>query len=131
MGFGQIQFGGLASGLDTNAIIGALLASEQRPISILESRRDDERQKISRFNELEDLVEKLRDAARDLNDTGSFFAYTSTVADDSIASVSLTGTSALTRSRDPSTSPPANNDPMIRWRSRRWRARTMGRVFGS
>ena len=61
MGFGPIQFGGLASGLDTGSIISALMALERRPIQLLESRKSTEESKLELFSTFENLVRELRD----------------------------------------------------------------------
>jgi flagellar hook-associated protein 2 len=86
-----IQFGGLASGLDTGAIIDAILAAEGRPIRVLEKRKGDEQQKLSLLGTFEGLVKKLRDQARDLQDGSNFFAHKLSVGTEGIASFTLSG----------------------------------------
>ena len=93
MGFGRIQFGGLASGLDTNAIISAILAVEQRPIQQLEDRKSIEKNRISLFGTLEGLVKTLQEKAEQLTKK-SFLAYEIDVADEGVISVVQQGTSA-------------------------------------
>ncbi len=89
MSFGQIQFGGLASGLDTNAIIGAILAVESRPIQVFESRKSSAQQRISLIGTLEGLVKDLQEKARGLSSAGGFFDFAIDNADDSVASFTM------------------------------------------
>lgn len=84
---GQITFGGLASGLDTNAIIEALVQLERRPIELLQSQRSEERSKVSEFGKLEALVKTLQDQAEALTD--DFFAFTLNSSSESTASFTL------------------------------------------
>lgn len=86
-----ITFGGLASGLDTNAIIQALVAAQSRPIQILQNQRTTEQSKLSQVGVLEGLVKKLEDQATDLQSLGGLFEYGVQIADDSVASITVTG----------------------------------------
>lgn len=69
-----ISFGGLASGLDTKAIISALMAVEQRPISQLESKKTDLNKRKSLFGDLKGLLEKVKDAAKAIKTTQDFLS---------------------------------------------------------
>ncbi len=89
MGLGSIQFGGLASGLDTSAIIDAILRLERRPLQVLESRKDSEQEKISLLGTFEGLVKDLRSKAQDLVQANGFFAYALTQGTEGIASFTL------------------------------------------
>ena len=91
MTFGGIQFGGLASGLDTNAIIEAILAVEGRTKRVLEGRKEDEQEKLTLLGTFQGLVEKLQDKARDLQTAGNFFAHTLEAGEEGIASFTLSG----------------------------------------
>jgi len=91
MTLGGIQFGGLASGLDTNAIIAAILAVEGRTQRVLEARKDDEREKLTLLGTFQGLVEKLQDKARDLQTAGNFFAHELAVGEEGIANFTLSG----------------------------------------
>lgn len=86
-----IQFGGLASGLDTGAIIDAILAVEGRSLRGLESRKQAEQSKLSLIGTFEGLVNTLRDKARDLQKSDSFLAHKLSLGQEGIASVSLSG----------------------------------------
>ncbi len=70
-----INFSGLASGLDTRAIIDALMAVEARPIRGMETRQKALRNAKGLFADLDGLLDKLRDAANGVRRTGSFLDY--------------------------------------------------------
>jgi flagellar hook-associated protein 2 len=91
MTLGGIQFGGLASGLDTNAIIEAILAVEGRTMRQLEGRKADEQKKLTLLGTFQSLVEKLQDKARDLQTAGNFFAHKLAVGEEGIANFTLSG----------------------------------------
>jgi flagellar hook-associated protein 2 len=91
MTLGGIQFGGLASGLDTSAIIEAILAVEGRTARALEARKEDENKKLSLIGTFEKLVEALQDKARDLQVASNFFAHELTVGQEGFAAFTLSG----------------------------------------
>lgn len=94
MTLGGISFGGLASGLDTNAIIDAILAVEGRAVSRLESRKALENQKIDLIGTFEGLVDKLRSKVKDLQTASNFYAHTLTVGEEGVANFTLSGSAA-------------------------------------
>ena len=61
-----ISFGGLASGLDTKAIISALVAIERRPILALEQKKTGYGKQKTLFGDLKGLLDKLTTAAKAL-----------------------------------------------------------------
>ncbi|MBL8751066.1 MAG: flagellar filament capping protein FliD [Planctomycetes bacterium] len=69
-----ISFGGLASGLDTKAIITALVAVERRPIDQLETKKTSLNKQKSLFGDLKGLLEKLSTAAKALKTKSDFLA---------------------------------------------------------
>ena len=79
-----ISFGGLASGLDTQAIISALLAIEERPIRALEQKKTSITRQKSLFGDLDGLLDKLTSAAKALKTTGSFLQMTAASDDESV-----------------------------------------------
>jgi flagellar hook-associated protein 2 len=89
MGFGQITFGGLASGLDTSAIISALLQLEERPIRLLEGRKAEEEGKLDLVGTFEGLVEDLQEKAQGLTQLNGFYAHTLSVGTEGIADITL------------------------------------------
>lgn len=77
-----ISFGGLASGLDTKAIIAALLAVERRPITQLETRNKGYEKQKSLLADLESKLGKLQTAADALRKSSSFLDYQTAVDDE-------------------------------------------------
>lgn len=95
MVFGSdITFSGLASGLDTRAIIDALLQAERVPINILESRKAEAQDRIDLLGTFEGHVKALKTAAEALGTPQEFFDYTTTVSQAGVATISATGLAA-------------------------------------
>jgi flagellar hook-associated protein 2 len=67
-----ISFGGLGSGLDSKAIIAALLAVERRPITALEQKKTAIGKQKSLFGDLDKLLDDLQSKARTLQRTTDF-----------------------------------------------------------
>ena len=86
---GGISFGGLGSGLDTGAIIDALLQLESQPIKVLEARKALEREKLDLLGTLEGHVEALRDKARDLSTTAGFLRFRVQPSEEGYASFTV------------------------------------------
>ncbi|MCB9877707.1 MAG: flagellar filament capping protein FliD [Planctomycetes bacterium] len=83
-----ISFGGLASGLDTKAIISALVAVERRPITALETKKTSLGKQKSLFSDLKGLLDKLTTAAKKLKTSGDFLKMKATSDDESIVTAS-------------------------------------------
>lgn len=90
MGIGQIQFGGLASGLDTNAIISAILDAESNPIRLLERQKAGEQERLSLIGTFEGLVETLQEKVSAFS-SQSFFAFSTSSSDEGVATFSVDG----------------------------------------
>ena len=74
---GRPTFGGLASGLDTNALLSGLLELERQPLQRIQSRRAEVANQRSLMRDLNSRLVKLREAAQALdnrNATGSAFS---------------------------------------------------------
>jgi flagellar hook-associated protein 2 len=71
---GGISFGGLGSGLDTNAIIRALLDVERVPINALEAKKSSTQQKSSLIATVEGYVDTLRTRAKELSTLTDFLS---------------------------------------------------------
>ncbi len=67
-----ISFGGLASGLDTKAIISALVSIEERPINALTRKKASFTKQKSLFADMKGLLDKLTTAAKALKSTTDF-----------------------------------------------------------
>lgn len=79
-----ISFGGLASGLDTKAIITALVAIEERPIRALEAKKTSFGKQKSLFGDLRGLLEKLTTATKALKKTTDFLQMKAASDDEQI-----------------------------------------------
>lgn len=92
--FGGISFGGLGSGLDTSAIIQALVSVERIPITMLESRKATEQQKISSIGTFSGLVDGLRDKASGLATLSDFLSFTTSNSNEALIDVSASSAAA-------------------------------------
>jgi len=89
-----ISFGGLASGLDTQAIISALVAVERRPISALETKKTNLNKQKTLFNDLKGLLDKLQTSAKSLKTTSDFLKMKVASDDEDLVTASATSTAA-------------------------------------
>lgn len=83
-----IQFGGLASGLDTQAIISALVAIERRPIQALQQKKTTLGKQKSLYGDLRGLLDKLETAARALRTTTDFLQMKASSDTESVLTAS-------------------------------------------
>ncbi|MFK7740472.1 MAG: flagellar filament capping protein FliD [Planctomycetota bacterium] len=83
-----ISFGGLASGLDTQAIISALLSVEQRPIQQLEVKKSDLQRQKSLFGNLDGLLDKVNTAAGKLKTSSGFLQMATSSSNEDILTAS-------------------------------------------
>jgi flagellar hook-associated protein 2 len=83
-----ISFGGLASGLDTKAIISALTSLERRPIAALETKKSLLGKQKSLFGDLKNLIEKLATSVKALKTTSDFLQFKAASSDEDILTVS-------------------------------------------
>jgi flagellar hook-associated protein 2 len=90
-----ISFGGLASGLDTSAIISALMKIEQQPIQKLEAEKKNANFKIDLIGSFEKYVDKLHDAAKELSTKADFTSYSVGVSEEGHAGITVTGAPAV------------------------------------
>ncbi len=71
----MISFGGLASGLDTQAIIQAMLSVEKVPINMLLQEKKKQEGKLSLVSTFKGLVDSLKSSADTLRTSEKFFAF--------------------------------------------------------
>ena len=88
---GNISFGGLGSGLNTGAIIDALLSVERIPIDKLEQRKEDEQKKLDLLNQLKGHVNGLREASSKIASLAGFLSYKATASIEGYATISAGG----------------------------------------
>ncbi len=96
-GVGRPTFGGLASGLDTNALLEGLLAVERLPLQRIQARRSEINNQRSLMRELNTKLLNLREAAQAIdnrNATGTspaneeeFLRYSGSTTDDEVVTV--------------------------------------------
>ena len=87
-----ISFGGLASGLDTRAIISALVSIERRPISALETKKSSLGKQKSLYGDLRSLLDKLETAAKALKTTNDFLKMKAVSSDENVVTVEASNT---------------------------------------
>jgi flagellar hook-associated protein 2 len=86
-----ISFSGLSSGLDTDAIINALVGVERLPMLRLQSQNGALTQKKGVVDKLSSALASLRTAAQSLGSTGDVLSYKGKVGNDAVASMTVSG----------------------------------------
>ncbi|MGH7768949.1 MAG: flagellar filament capping protein FliD [Candidatus Binatia bacterium] len=86
MSLPTINFSGLATGLDTGAMIDALVKVERRPIDLLEVQMGDLEFKLSLFNDLNSKLTALKTAAAKLSTSASFFVKKASSSNEAVVS---------------------------------------------
>ncbi len=88
---GEISFGGLSSGLDTNAIIQQLMRLERQPLVALERRRSDLEAQRTKLQDLASAVRGLETAAEALSTYDELALFEATSSDESVATAAIGG----------------------------------------
>lgn len=93
-----IQFGGLATGMDTNAIIEQLMNLERLPIARLETDKTWMNNRLSAFTELDSKLNSFLDSIKDLGNADTLQKRTSQLSTEeyltaSVSSEAMVGTS--------------------------------------
>ena len=86
-----IQFSGLASGLDTAAIINSLVEVQRIPIPAAAAGQLAGPGRIGIIDELSSALSALKTKATDIDTAGEFLSYTGTLSDESAAKVTTSG----------------------------------------
>jgi flagellar hook-associated protein 2 len=86
MSLPTINFSGLATGIDTGALIDALVKVERRPIDLLELQMGNLEFKLSLFNDLSSKLAALKTAAGKLSTSASFFVKKASSSNDAVVS---------------------------------------------
>ena len=71
----MISFGGIASGLDTNAIINALVQSESIPIHQLQAKKSVQQSKLDLIGTFKGHLKALQEKANKLSKLSDFLAF--------------------------------------------------------
>lgn len=79
-----ISFAGLASGLDSSAIIKSLVALERRPIGLLEQKKSRFDQQAKLFGTLRTKLDKLQELTKDLKLQSKVLDYTATADTENV-----------------------------------------------
>lgn len=89
-----ITFGGLASGLDTNAIVSALVAVEQRQVTLLQTQKSTAQSKSDLFTKLKGLLDTLKTKSDALSSQSSVVAFSAKPGTDGFFTASADGTAS-------------------------------------
>ncbi len=89
----SISFGGLASGLDTNAIIDGLVKAESIPLTQIQTHKSNVDAASQTISDISNKMATLKAAALDLSTPTGFSSYSATSSDTSIVA-SVTGAAA-------------------------------------
>jgi flagellar hook-associated protein 2 len=87
---------GLGSGLDIESLITKLMTVEQTPITDLQTKETKQNTKLSSWGQIKSALSTLQTAAEALDTRKEFQTYKTSIADSTVASVSVTsGSSAV------------------------------------
>lgn len=104
-GGSRLTFGGLATGLDTNALVQTLIQIERRPLDRLEARRSEFTTQQGLLRDLNTKLLALRDAARTLDNRSSTLGAASTEEELLAFQVASSDESVVTATASGSASP--------------------------
>ncbi len=91
---GTITVGGLATGLDTNSIIDQLVALEQQPLNLLQTRRDSVVAQQTALQTFNSKILAFLSAVDKVRDSGDVIARKATSSNTSVLTVAADGTAA-------------------------------------
>ena len=91
---GTISSAGIGSGLDVNAIVTALMAVEQQPLTALQATATSMQTRLSAFGQIQSLVSDLQTAAKPMFDPSSFKLTTTGSSDPTSVSAATTSGAA-------------------------------------
>ncbi len=92
-----ISFGGLASGLDTNAIVNSLVGLERQTVQRTERRRGETQKAISDYSTLRSRLESLRGVAKEMADPKTFGRMKIESSDPAALTATADGTAMVGR----------------------------------
>lgn len=88
-----ITFGGLATGIDTESIISALMEIEREPLNRLESEKSYLSSRLEAFSNFEDKLNALSSAIDEMNDPDKLGSFTATAGSDEFFSLTMESSS--------------------------------------
>jgi len=86
-----VTFNGISSGIDTQAIIKAMLDAQRKPITQLESKRSGYNSQISALGKITSKLDELSTLAKDMADTSKVLAFTIGVGDEEVMTAEANG----------------------------------------
>ncbi len=86
-----ITFSGLSSGLDTSAIVDALVNASKAPIYRLQRQKSNLGIHKTTYSSIEGMIDALETKAKDLDTTKEFFVYSASSSDTTKATVAADG----------------------------------------
>ena len=89
MATGAITSAGLGSGIDVETLVSKLMTLERQPITQIQTQETSINTRLSAYGTLKSTLSTLQDAAKAMQTSDNFAAWTATVADSSIASASV------------------------------------------
>ena len=84
-----IQFGGLATGLDTNAIIKALMDVEREPLKRMENEKKFLSSRLEAFSQFESKLSALSDSIGEMNTSDKLGSYTTRAGSEEFFALSV------------------------------------------
>lgn len=87
----SITSSGLGSGLNIESLISSLMAAEQKPVTLLQTKESKETTKLSSWGQIKSALSSLQVAAQALDTRSEFVTFKSSIADSSIASAAISG----------------------------------------
>lgn len=91
-GLGSINFGGLASGLDTNKIIDDLVKVDSQPLARLQSKQTELTKKNDTYTTMKTGLVELQNKASELKSASSFGAFSASSSDEEALTVKTSST---------------------------------------
>lgn len=88
---GNVTFGGLASGMDTSAIVKAIMDSEKAPLNRLQKHQKINNERLEAYSGFNDKMKALETAAKDLSDEKKIQSSKSTLSSEDNISVESSG----------------------------------------
>lgn len=92
---GSIQFGGIASGLDTNAIVAALVQAESFTINQLQGNKSEAQSKLNLFGTFEGYVDELHDKVGEFSNLAGLLKNSVDLSAEGFATVTSSGGTAV------------------------------------
>jgi flagellar hook-associated protein 2 len=88
---GTISFSGLATGMDTSAIVSQLMAVERAPETILTNQKTKMQSQADAYNQISSALTSLQTLMVGMNTPSTFASKTASVGDSSVAGATATG----------------------------------------